>query len=197
MNSEVWASPRRSSLPSSEHSAPAAPQDCANPPKSPSRYAKAAVENVKIKAMAVQIVQPSRALPAIRPKVQVRPEGIRTIAKTERRFESGLGLAKGCAEFALKNPPPLVPRSCAAVSEATGPSGIRSPESDAGEAVKVCGTPQAMKRSPKTKERGRITQTERRTRSAQKLPTTSASLARKARMRTSETANPVAQEAKF
>ncbi len=37
---------------------------------------------------------------------------------------NGVGFSNGCEEFALKNPPPLVPNSLMASCEATGPCAI-------------------------------------------------------------------------
>ncbi len=38
-----------------------------------------------------------------------------------RKFESGVGFSNGCAEFTLKNPPPLVPSCLIAICDAAGP----------------------------------------------------------------------------
>ena len=40
-----------------------------------------------------------------------------------RKFDSGVGFSNGCAEFALKNPPPFVPSCLIAIWLAAGPSG--------------------------------------------------------------------------
>ncbi len=45
------------------------------------------------------------------------------IASISRKFDSGVGFSKGCAEFAFANPPPLVPSSLIASCEAIGPIG--------------------------------------------------------------------------
>ena len=37
------------------------------------------------------------------------------------KFVSGVGFSNGCAELALKKPPPLVPRSLIAICDAAGP----------------------------------------------------------------------------
>ena len=49
--------------------------------------------------------------------------GISRIASTSRKFESGVGFSSGCAEFALKKPPPFVPSCLIAIWLAAGPSG--------------------------------------------------------------------------
>ena len=40
------------------------------------------------------------------------------------KFVSGVGFSKGCALFALKKPPPFVPKILIASCEATGPCAI-------------------------------------------------------------------------
>jgi len=51
----------------------------------------------------------------------VSPNGISRQMKISREFVNPLGFSNGCAALALKNPPPLVPRSLMASIEATGP----------------------------------------------------------------------------
>ena len=46
------------------------------------------------------------------------------MASISRKFESGVGFSNGCAEFALKNPPPFVPSCLIAICDATGPSAM-------------------------------------------------------------------------
>ncbi len=41
--------------------------------------------------------------------------------KISNRLVNGFGLSNGCAELALKKPPPLLPRSLMTSWEATGP----------------------------------------------------------------------------
>ena len=41
-----------------------------------------------------------------------------------RKLESGVGFSNGCAELALKKPPPLVPSCLMAICEAAGPTAI-------------------------------------------------------------------------
>ncbi len=48
---------------------------------------------------------------------------MRKIASISSKFVSGVGFSYGCAEFALKKPPPLVPSSLMASCEAMGPIG--------------------------------------------------------------------------
>ena len=47
------------------------------------------------------------------------------IASISRKLVSGVGFSKGCAELALKKPPPLVPSSLMISCEATGPCAMR------------------------------------------------------------------------
>ena len=60
-------------------------------------------------------------LPTILPKTRGRAADIMSIRKISIRLVKGVGFSYGCAEFALKNPPPLVPNSFIASWEATGP----------------------------------------------------------------------------
>ena len=53
------------------------------------------------------------------------PPGSARIARHWSRFESGVGFSSGCAEFALKKPPPFVPSCLIATCEADGPDGDR------------------------------------------------------------------------
>ena len=57
----------------------------------------------------------------MRPKVKVSAAGIRKIASICRALLNGVGFSNGCAELALKKPPPLVPSILIASCEATGP----------------------------------------------------------------------------
>ena len=57
----------------------------------------------------------------MRPSVYVRPAPIAKIRTISRKLVQGVGFSYGCAEFALKKPPPFVPSSLIASWEATGP----------------------------------------------------------------------------
>ena len=70
------------------------------------------------------IALPCRRSPTILPKVRGRLNGISSSRKISNRFVHALGFSNGCAELALKNPPPFVPSSLIASWEATGPPGI-------------------------------------------------------------------------
>ena len=67
---------------------------------------------------------PCLTLPTHFPNVITRPKGITRHAKISNALVKPLGFSKGCAAFALKNPPPLVPRSLMASWDATGPWAI-------------------------------------------------------------------------
>ena len=61
------------------------------------------------------------------PKVRGRLNGIASIRMIWNRLVQPVGFSNGCAELALKKPPPLVPSSLIASWEATGPPGIDWP----------------------------------------------------------------------
>ena len=106
-NSALAAAPKRVSLPSI-----AAPTAWGTRPL-PASSAQvsrptAPAHSVPITA---RIDQPCRLSPTMIPNVRGSENGITNIKKISSRLLSGVGLSSGCAEFALKNPPPLVP-SC-------------------------------------------------------------------------------------
>ena len=114
---------------------------------------------------------------------------------------TGLGFSNGWDEFALKNPPPLVPSSLMASWEATGPP-WRTWWPPAIVAI-VCGsarfwmTPPAMRTTARTAAMGSSTRTVPRVRSTQKLPSRSLPVRARPRTRATATARPVAAERKF
>src|SRR5579862_9297383 len=71
--------------------------------------------------IAPKIAQPCFTLPTILPNVYVSPAPIRKMEMSWRKLQSGVGFSYGCAELALKKPPPLVPSILIASCEATGP----------------------------------------------------------------------------
>ena len=83
----------------------------------------AASDTTKKIAMVATIAMPCRTSPTILPNARGRLNGITSIRKTSKRLVHGVGFSNGCAAFALKNPPPLVPSSLIASCEATGPPG--------------------------------------------------------------------------
>src|SRR5678816_751838 len=78
----------------------------------------------KRNAIAAQTAQPCARDPVIDPSVYVSPEEIAKMANIARKFENGVGFSNGCALFALKKPPPLVPNCLITSCEATAPWAI-------------------------------------------------------------------------
>ncbi|MDT4875264.1 hypothetical protein FQZ97_1106190 [compost metagenome] len=74
--------------------------------------------------IAAKIAQPCFSLPTMRPNTLVRLALIAKIATIWIMFEMASGFSNGCAELALKKPPPLVPSILMASCEATGPSAM-------------------------------------------------------------------------
>ncbi len=74
--------------------------------------------------MAPKIAQPWRWLPAYRPNVKVSENGTANIRIISTKFVSGVGFSKGCAELALRKPPPLLPSSLMTSWDAIGPRAI-------------------------------------------------------------------------
>ena len=95
------------------------------------------------------------------PYVQVRPAGRAKIETICTKFVSGVGFSNGCALFALKKPPPLMPSILIASCEAVGPmaSTCFTPSSVAISryAARFCSTPWETRNSAYTKEMGRRT----------------------------------------
>src|SRR5215471_20840852 len=65
--------------------------------------------------IAAHTAQPCFWLFTIRPSRYVSADGIMKIVNIDQKFVHGVGFSNGCAEFALKKPPPLVP-SCLMIS---------------------------------------------------------------------------------
>ena len=80
-----------------------------------------ASETANSTPIAPSTARPWRRLPSIVPRVRVRRTGISRIRKISSRLVKPLGFSNGCAELALKNPPPLLPSSLIASWLATGP----------------------------------------------------------------------------
>ena len=74
--------------------------------------------------IAAQTAQPWRWWRIMRPSSQVRADGMRKIANIDQKLVHGVGFSNGCAELALKKPPPLVPSCLIASWLATGPMAI-------------------------------------------------------------------------
>ena len=114
---------------------------------------------------------------------------------------SAVGFSNGCAEFALKNPPPFVPTSLIASWNATGPSAIvcLAPSSVVAStlASSVCGTPIASSATATTRLSGSRMYSIARVTSAQALPSDFSPPAAKARLTAHAAAIPVAAERKL
>ena len=74
--------------------------------------------------MAASSTQPCRRSFTIRPNISHSPAGMSRRASISRKFEIGVGFSNGCAELALKKPPPLVPSCLMAIWLAAGPTAI-------------------------------------------------------------------------
>src|ERR1041384_8256604 len=152
-------------------------------------------------AMAPSTAQPCLVWPTLLPNVWVMADGMLQISSSVKKLASPDGFSKGCAELALKIPPPLVP-SCLMIScDATGPSAIVClPPSRVvivRKGSKFCGTPRATYTSPPRSESGKSTWRVALTVSTQKLPTPLALLRAKPRMTAIAIAIPTAAEAQL
>ena len=94
--------------------------------------------------------------------------------KISNRLVHGVGFSNGCAEFALKNPPPFVPSSLIASCDATGPPGtVAVPPvivATSWKPERFWMTPPAIRTTAATIENGSSTRRMPRVRSTQKLP---------------------------
>ncbi|MCU1447686.1 MAG: hypothetical protein JWP54_3344 [Cryobacterium sp.] len=133
------------------------------------------------------------------PKVRGRLNGIASIRIIENRLVQPVGFSNGCAELALKKPPPLVPSSLTASCEAAGPPGIAwvAPLSvvTSVNPVRFWMTPPASSMIVATIDSGR--RSTPRVRSTQKLPMVPERRSIRPRTRATATAMPTAQETKF
>ena len=75
-------------------------------------------------AMAAKSARPWWRLPSMRPKIKRSAIGTSRMERISSRFEKLVGFSKGCAEFALKKPPPFEPSCLIATWDAAGPRGI-------------------------------------------------------------------------
>ena len=64
----------------------------------------------------------ARVLDHLAERVAERRRDQRGSRSISTKFESGVGFSNGCAEFALKKPPPFVPSCLIAICDAAGPS---------------------------------------------------------------------------
>ena len=152
-------------------------------------------------AMTASRETPWRIEPTIRPKVRVSATGITRSRKISRMFESGFGFSKGCAELALKMPPPLVPSSLIDSWEAVGASamvdGRPSGPMTSTPARRLITTPMATRATAATAAIGSRIRVQPRTMSTHALPSRSVRLRTKPRTRATATAMPTAADTKF
>src|SRR5271166_1569528 len=129
-NSAELATPNRTSFPSRFPEACRAAAGCfelccaaavtKGLPRASAQYA-VLTPATNSKAIADHTAHPCRGEPVIFPNVKVNAEGIARMQNISRKFVNGVGFSKGCALFALKKPPPLVPSSLIISCEAVGP----------------------------------------------------------------------------
>jgi hypothetical protein len=86
----------------------------------------------------------------MRPKQLVKAAPSAKISSSSAKLASGLGFSNGCAELALKKPPPSPLKSLMTSCDATGPRAIVcvAPSSAVAsiDGAKVCGTPCQMRK---------------------------------------------------
>jgi hypothetical protein len=161
--------------------------------------AKAPTRNRK--AIAAKTAQPCRTEPVICPRVLVRPAPIEKMRTISRKLVPGVGFSYGCAELALKNPPPLVPSSLMASCDATGPWAIfcvcPSTVVTTRSAWKFCTTPRETRKRAARNEIGSRSQRIDRVQSHQKFPMPVAFSRATPRMTATAIAIPVAAERKL
>ena len=189
--------PKRTSLPSS--AAPAA--SAAGPFGWVSVTAATVRKAAQITPITATSTAPWRRSRTIVPNVRVRHTGITSSRKISNRFVSAFGFSNGCAELALKIPPPFVPSSLIASCDAAGASGIVywvpstlvTSKPDFNDIT----TPTATRTIAATNEIGSRMRTAPRVRSTQKLPRRSARSARMPRISATATARPTAADTTF
>ena len=152
-------------------------------------------------AIAASRAVPCRRLPSMVPAVRVRRPGSAAGWRSRSGWRPAFGFSYGCAELALKKPPPLVPSSLIASWLATGPPGrVWLPPAivvitRSGSRFWI--TPQASSSTATTMLNGSSRRSTIRIRSTQKLPSSALLRAAKPRSRAAATAIPTAAEAKF
>ena len=152
-------------------------------------------------AIAAATTQPCRRSPARRPNANAKANGIARMSTRCKKFVNVVGFSNGCAEFALRKPPPLVPSCLIATWLAIGPPGIdcvapstvvtiRSPD-------RFCTTPEAPSTSAANAAIGNSTRVTVRVRSTQKLPIVFDRERTSPRTSATATAMPAAADTKF
>ena len=113
----LWAIPKRTSLPSMLP--PELPAVCAWFAPARVRFGLPARSDpytadrpmTKMIVIAARMTHPCRVSPANLPTMYASPDGMTRIASVCKKLVIGEGFSNGCAELALKKPPPLVPSS--------------------------------------------------------------------------------------
>ena len=165
-----------------------------------------ASHEIATKTAQIAPITATRTRPCLRsrtivPNVRVRLTGITSSRKISTRLESALGFSKGCAELALKMPPPFVPSSLIASWDPAGARGIvcavpSTPRTSIPERS-VITTPVATSTSAATNASGSRILTTPRVRSTQKLPIRSVFDPTNPLMSATATARPTAADRKF
>ncbi len=151
--------------------------------------------------IAAHTAQPCGWFFTIRPSRYVSADGIAKIANICQKLLNGVGFSNGCAELALKNPPPFVPSCLIASWPATGPM------------ARICVAPSSVwmvaygwkfwiapcctKSSASSSEKGSSTYSVPRVRSTQKLPSLPADWRAMPRTNATASAIPTAADAKL
>ena len=139
--------------------------------------------------------------PTILPNVRGSANGITSSRKISNQLLNGFGFSNGCAELALKKPPPLLPISLMTSCEATGPPTIVcwAPASEwiRWVVVKLSITPVAIRMIAPITENGSSSRTTTRVRSTQKLPSRSVFFRMNPRISAMTTTMPTAADTKF
>ena len=138
----------------------------------------------------------------MRPNVRGSEKAMQANRKISTQFVHAVGFSNGWAEFALKNPPPLVPSSLMASWLATGPPGIVCCPPASVLTTWVCRSkfwmvPPTIRMTAPTMEIGSRIRRVPRTRSTQKLPSSPVLRRARPRMKAIATAMPTAADTKF
>ena len=155
----------------------------------------------QITSMIANTARPCRLSPTMRPNMKAKPNGNATMAYVSRKLLNGPLFSNGCAEFMLKNPPPLVPSCLIEIWLAAGPPGITCSVPSTVLTVrlpwKFWMTPWLTSTSANTNATGTRMRVIVRVRSTQKLPSVDARRRARPRMKAARTAMPTAADVKL
>ncbi len=133
--------------------------------------------------------------------MRVSANGMTSSRKISKISVNGFGFSNGCAELALKKPPPLLPSSLMTSCEATGPPTMvwcwPASVVTAWPALKLSMTPPAARISAPANAIGSSSRSTHRVTSTQKLPSRSVLRRMNPRTIAMAIAMPTAAEAKF